>query len=407
MFHRKRGAGAPMGPPLTFSLRGSVCSWVGLLLLLLQQQLLLLLAPPVGALSLLPPPRAAANSSSLLLPSVSLGAPSLQGTPRWLGALRGGGLFGSSGSSAAAAAAAAKGGPQGGASGGAPFGGPPSGTGSGGNIKRPPNLLTLGAPHSSDVAAVYIHPKRARALQLQPGAPLVLQGRRKRKSVGVLIEDKELKEDEVSVHPRVYAQLKLYEGDLLLIERLDVLPLASRVYVQIFNDSFPFLGAAAATGGGPRGPLDKGGPPGGPQAWEAVLHAIESFFNSRPRPLRVGDQYKIPVYVQGRRGEERSGNNAGGPPLGGAPGGPQGLQEEIEIKIMRIDGENKHDLEFGLVGEQTTKIIGEDGLDREAFDSASEVTYDDLGGLKKEVQLLREYVELPLRFPNVFKQRGS
>ena len=43
----------------------------------------------------------------------------------------------------------------------------------------------------------------------------------------------------------------------------------------------------------------------------------------------------------------------------------------------------------------------------EAFDSASEVTYDDLGGLKKEVQLLREYVELPLRFPNVFKQVQS
>ena len=40
----------------------------------------------------------------------------------------------------------------------------------------------------------------------------------------------------------------------------------------------------------------------------------------------------------------------------------------------------------------------------EAFDAASEVTYDDLGGLRREVQLLREFVELPMRFPHVFKQ---
>ena len=40
----------------------------------------------------------------------------------------------------------------------------------------------------------------------------------------------------------------------------------------------------------------------------------------------------------------------------------------------------------------------------DAFDSSTEVTYDDLGGLKKEIKLLREFVELPLRFPHVFKE---
>lgn len=38
------------------------------------------------------------------------------------------------------------------------------------------------------------------------------------------------------------------------------------------------------------------------------------------------------------------------------------------------------------------------------FDSSSVITYDDVGGLKKELTLIRELVELPLRFPEIFKQ---
>jgi len=36
----------------------------------------------------------------------------------------------------------------------------------------------------------------------------------------------------------------------------------------------------------------------------------------------------------------------------------------------------------------------------------SDVTYEDIGGLKKEIELIREMVELPLRHPEVFKRLG-
>ncbi|CDJ27893.1 Transitional endoplasmic reticulum ATPase, related [Eimeria mitis] len=176
------------------------------------------------------------------------------------------------------------------------------------------------------------------------------------------------------------------------------------------------------------------GAPGGPHAWASVAAAIEEFLSSRPRPVRVGDQYKVQVYIQegkaaaaaaaaaaGAAGAAADGGGGGvrgvswggmkgaprGPmgPMGGPQGPHEGLRiEEIEIKIMRIEGEKNDDIEFGLVAEETEKIISEEPIDREAFDSASEITYDDVGGLKKEVQLLREYVELPLRFPDVFKK---
>src|SRR5574337_1380771 len=38
--------------------------------------------------------------------------------------------------------------------------------------------------------------------------------------------------------------------------------------------------------------------------------------------------------------------------------------------------------------------------------SVPRITYDDLGGLKKEVQKIREMVELPMRHPELFEKLG-
>ncbi|OEH80385.1 cell division protein cdc48ap [Cyclospora cayetanensis] len=354
----------------------------------------------VGALCLclssdalpLPPSPGRRAVRGIFAPRIPLGALSPK-TPifpedaikRWVGALRGGGLFGGSA------------GPK------KDGGGPPSGPSQGGGSPssaplKAPNLLTLGAPHSSDVAAVYVHPKRARSLGLQPGVPLELRGRRKRQTAGVLIEDSALAEDLISVHPRVCRQLKLVEGDLLLINRLQSLPPAANVYIQVFRDSLPPAGVAGAGRGGPAEPRQGAGSLRGPLVDEAMQRAVDWFFRSRARPIRVGDQYKVPVPLQ--QGPRRESQRAPGE----SP--DKGPVEEIEVKVMRLDADTEKDIEFGLVGEGSEIFTGEETLERDAFDSASEVTYDDLGGLRREIQLLRESVELPLRFPHIFKQMG-
>lgn len=258
------------------------------------------------------------------------------------------------------------------------------------------NLFILGPPHTSDVSAVYIHPKRARAMQLQAGMPLELKGRRKRKTAGVLIEDSNRKEDEVSVHPRVCKHLKLMEGDILMINRLQTLLPASRVYIQLFKDTLPSI--SSTWGGSNRTRVEEEERGGGPNKYvrEELIRAITLYFSSLSRPVRVGDQYHIPLRISN---DERHNRRR-------TEGDHEGRDVEVEIKIMQIDGDTKNDIEFGLITDGVDFIIGEEPIDRESFDTASEVTYDDLGGLKKEINLLREFVELPLRFPHVFKQMG-
>ncbi|KAL8454496.1 hypothetical protein Emed_000217 [Eimeria media] len=252
-------------------------------------------------------------------------------------------------------------------------------------LKRAPHLLTLAGPHDADVAAVFVHPKRARSLQLQPGQPVVLRGRRRRKTAGVLIEDSSLGENEVSVHPRVFKHLKLVEGDLLLIEKLQGLAPAARVYVQVFKDSLPLPGI-----GGP--PSGSGGPSVGPE----VERAVDFFFRQRARPVRVGDQFRVSLAPAAHDRHPA------------AAAAAAAAKPQIEVKVMRLQGEDGEEIEYGIVSDGAEVLTGREPIDSETYDSGSEVTYDDLGGLRKEVKLLREFVELPLRFPDVFKQvRGE
>ncbi|KAL8272707.1 hypothetical protein Esti_003343 [Eimeria stiedai] len=256
-------------------------------------------------------------------------------------------------------------------------------------LKRAPHFLTLAAPHDSDVAAVYVHPKRARLLQLQPGQPVVLRGRRRRKTAGILIEDSSLGEAEVSVHPRVFKHLKLVEGDLLLLEKLQSLVPVARVYVQVFKDSLPLPGIGGPPSGAQGGPSGSGGPSVGPE----VERAVDFFFRQRARPMRVGDQFRVSLAPVAHDRHP-------------AAAAVAAAKSQVEVKVMRLQGEDGEEIEYGIVSDGAEVLTGREPIDSETYDSGSEVTYDDLGGLRKEVKLLREFVELPLRFPDVFKQMG-
>ena len=56
-----------------------------------------------------------------------------------------------------------------------------------------------------------------------------------------------------------------------------------------------------------------------------------------------------------------------------------------------------------IVSEQTTFKLGSM---TKAIDNSPRVTYDDLGGLRNEVQKIREMVELPMRHPELFEKLG-
>lgn len=58
-----------------------------------------------------------------------------------------------------------------------------------------------------------------------------------------------------------------------------------------------------------------------------------------------------------------------------------------------------------LVDENTEVVLKEEPV-KEMGGAASSITYEDIGGLKEEVQRIREMVELPIRHPELFERLG-
>src|SRR5579863_6925198 len=56
-----------------------------------------------------------------------------------------------------------------------------------------------------------------------------------------------------------------------------------------------------------------------------------------------------------------------------------------------------------LITQRTVFVISEKG---EALRGVPQVTYEDIGGLKDEIQKVREMIELPLRHPEIFEKLG-
>ncbi|MDR2854799.1 MAG: CDC48 family AAA ATPase [Methanomicrobiales archaeon] len=72
--------------------------------------------------------------------------------------------------------------------------------------------------------------------------------------------------------------------------------------------------------------------------------------------------------------------------------------QHIQVRTIGLVPEDAH-----IIGKNTEIILSERALE---FGNYSQVTYEDIGGLRKEVQKLRETIELPLRHPEIFAALG-
>merc|ERR1712176_636718 len=71
-------------------------------------------------------------------------------------------------------------------------------------------------------------------------------------------------------------------------------------------------------------------------------------------------------------------------------------------KVVEVDPP-----EYGIVAQDTVIHCEGDPIKREEVEEAlNEVGYDDVGGARKQMALIREMVELPLRHPSLFKALG-
>ncbi len=77
-----------------------------------------------------------------------------------------------------------------------------------------------------------------------------------------------------------------------------------------------------------------------------------------------------------------------------------GISREITFKVINIRPKG-----ISIIKQETNLSISE-RITEEEEKSGMYVTYEDVGGLDKEIQRVREMIELPLRHPSLFKRLG-
>lgn len=119
---------------------------------------------------------------------------------------------------------------------------------------------------------------------------------------------------------------------------------------------------------------------------------VKPYFHDKYRPMHVGDMFVS-----------------------------RGAMRAVEFKVMEINQEATLESDatkeaspadtlyknFGIVGPNTDIYYSGVALNRQEEDSQfSEVGYEDIGGMSKQVESIRELVELPLRHPQLFRTIG-
>ncbi len=74
-----------------------------------------------------------------------------------------------------------------------------------------------------------------------------------------------------------------------------------------------------------------------------------------------------------------------------------------EIKLVVVDTSPK---EGGVIGEETEVEVLSKAVEIKEDERVPEVTYENIGGLKREIDSVREVIELPLRHPELFQRLG-
>eukprot|EP00921_Rhytidocystis_pertsovi_P014256 GHVQ01023181.1.p1 GENE.GHVQ01023181.1~~GHVQ01023181.1.p1 ORF type:complete len:881 (+),score=86.57 GHVQ01023181.1:67-2709(+) len=212
---------------------------------------------------------------------------------------------------------------------------------------------------SLDNSVVKIHPSRVRSLHLFDGCTVVLKGKKKKLTVAVVSSDGSIPEEKILLPPSSMKNLRVRNNDTVGLEALPSVPHAKEVLILPFQDTIGFVDEAES-------PFD------------LYKQVLEPYFGDNYRPLRQGDHFKV----------EHDGRT-------------------IEFKVMRIDTATVEQTEYAVFVPDTLIRCDEDPLQRDVDDeSVGELGYDDIGGCRKQLAQIREFVEMPLRHPEVFEAVG-
>lgn len=218
-------------------------------------------------------------------------------------------------------------------------------------VKRSPNRLVVDESHGDgDNSCVMLSLAKMEELNLFRGDTVLLKGKKKRDSICIAIADEETDDSKIRMNKIVRKNLRVKLGDVISVQNAGEVPYGKAVHVLPFDDSIQGI-----TG----------------NLFETYL---KPYFLEAYRPVRKGDTFLV----------------------------REGFRP-VEFKVMEID---PPDTEFCIVAPETTIHCDGDPVKRDEEERLDEVGYEDLGGVRKALGMIREMIELPLRHPTLFRTLG-
>jgi transitional endoplasmic reticulum ATPase len=215
--------------------------------------------------------------------------------------------------------------------------------------KKPsPNKLVVDEAKQDDNSVVVISNKLLDELGLFRGDTIVLKGKRRKETVGIVISSNEVEDGKIHIGKVMRNNLRVRLGDIVIINGSNV-PYGKRVHILPIDDTVE----------GVSGNL-----------FDVFL---KPYFLNAYKPIHRGDTFLA-----------------------------RGGMRAVEFKVIECDPSP-----FCIVSPDTEIFTDGDPIKREDEEnSLSEVGYDDVGGCRKQMAQIRELVELPLRHPQLFKSIG-
>lgn len=217
--------------------------------------------------------------------------------------------------------------------------------------KHGANRLVVDESHGEgDNSCIMLSLAKMEELNLFRGDTVLIKGKKKHDTVTIAIADEETDDGKIRMNKTVRQNLRVKLGDIVSVHSAGEVPYGKAVHVLPFDDSIEGI-----TG----------------NLFETYL---KPYFLEAYRPLRKGDTFLV----------------------------REGFRP-VEFKVMEIDPSEQ---EYCIVAPETVIHCDGEPVKREDEERLDDVGYDDLGGVRKQLGMIREMIELPLRHPTLFKTLG-
>lgn len=185
-------------------------------------------------------------------------------------------------------------------------------------------------------------------LKIFKGDAIFIKGKKRKETLVVALIDNKLDEGKIRMNKTIRKNLRVRLGDVVQIRPAGDVPNLTKLHVLPLEDTIE----------GITGDLTK--------------TFLVPYFKDAYRPVKKGDLFVV-----------------------------RGNFKPVEFKIVATEPK-----EYGIVAPNTVLYTEGEPINREDEEKLDEVGYDDIGGCRKQMALIREMIELPLRHPQLFKTLG-